>query len=102
VSPRYTSSDNPHSESNLKALKYRPEFAERLDDIEHAHCSQFFDWYNQDRQFGRELTTPATAIAAGRGSYTPPAPVSSTPPTSGIRRGSHTPRAHPARLPMPA
>ena len=40
----YTSSDNPYSESNFKTLKYRPEFPERFDDIEHAraHCRQFF------------------------------------------------------------
>ena len=36
----YTSSDNPYSESNFKTLKYRPEFPDRFDDIEHAraHC----------------------------------------------------------------
>ena len=40
----YTSSDNPYSESNFKTLKYRPEFPDRFDDIEHAraHCRQFF------------------------------------------------------------
>jgi putative transposase len=43
----YTSSDNPYSEANFKTLKYRPEFPERFDDIEHArtHCRAFFDWY---------------------------------------------------------
>jgi putative transposase len=43
----YTSSDNPYSESNFKTLKYRPEFPERFDDIEHAraHCRQFFHWF---------------------------------------------------------
>ncbi len=34
----YTSSDNPYSESNFKTLKYRPEFPERFDDIEHARA----------------------------------------------------------------
>jgi putative transposase len=59
----YTSSDNPYSESNFKTLKYRPEFPERFDDIEHAraHCRRFFDWYNhQHRHSGIGLMTPAT------------------------------------------
>jgi putative transposase len=58
----YTSSDNPYSESNFKTLKYRPEFPERFDDIEHArtHCRWFFDWYNhQHRHSGIGLMTPA-------------------------------------------
>jgi putative transposase len=58
----YTSSDNPYSESNFKTLKYRPEFPERFDDIEHAraHCRQFFHWYNHEhRHSGIGLMTPA-------------------------------------------
>ena len=58
----YTSSDNPYSESNFKTLKYRPEFPERFDEIEHAraHCREFFDWYNQaHRHSGIGLMTPA-------------------------------------------
>jgi putative transposase len=44
----YTSSDNPYSEAHFKTLKYRPEFPDRFDSIEHAreHCRRFFDWYN--------------------------------------------------------
>ncbi len=64
----YTSSDNPYSESNFKTLKYRPEFPERFDDIEHArtHCRWFFDWYNhQHRHSGIGLMTP-TAVHYGR------------------------------------
>jgi putative transposase len=58
----YTSTDNPYSESNFKTLKYRPEFPERFNDIEHAraHCRQFFHWYNhQHRHSGIGLMTPA-------------------------------------------
>ena len=58
----YTSSDNPYSESNFKTLKYRPEFPERFDDIEHAraHCRAFFHWYNHaHRHSGIGLMTPA-------------------------------------------
>ena len=66
----YTSSDNPYSESNFKTLKYRPEFPERFDDIEHAraHCRQFFRSYNHDhRHSGIGLMTPA-AVHFGRAS----------------------------------
>jgi putative transposase len=59
----YTSSDNPYSEAHFKTLKYRPEFPDRFDDIEHArgHCRVFFDWYNhQHRHSGIALMTPAT------------------------------------------
>jgi len=58
----YTSSDNPYSESNFKTLKYRPEFPERFDDIEHArdHCRAFVHWYNQQHHHsGIGLMTPA-------------------------------------------
>ena len=58
----YTSTDNPYSEAHFKTLKYRPEFPERFDDIEHAraHCRAFVDWYNhQHRHSGIGLMTPA-------------------------------------------
>ena len=58
----YTSSDNPYSEAHFKTLKYRPEFPDRFDNIEHAraHCRPFFDWYNhQHRHSGIGLMTPA-------------------------------------------
>ena len=58
----YTSSDNPYSEAGFKTLKYRPEFPERFDDIDHAraHCRAFFDWYNHaHRHSGIGLMTPA-------------------------------------------
>ena len=58
----YTSSDNPYSEANFKTLKYRPEFPDRFNDIEHAraHCRAFFDWYNHaHRHSGIGLMTPA-------------------------------------------
>jgi putative transposase len=64
----YTSTDNPYSEAGFKTLKYRPEFPERFDDIDHAraHCRTFFDWYNhQHRHSGIGLMTPA-AVHYGR------------------------------------
>jgi putative transposase len=58
----YTSTDNPYSEAHFKTLKYRPDFPDRFDDIEHAraHCRVFFDWYNHEhRHSGIGLMTPA-------------------------------------------
>ena len=58
----YTSTDNPYSEAQFKTLKYRPEFPDRFDSIEHARafCRTFFDWYNHaHRHSGIGLMTPA-------------------------------------------
>ena len=47
---------------SFKTLKYRPEFPDRFDTIEHAreHCRAFFDWYNHEhRHSGIGLMTPA-------------------------------------------
>jgi len=58
----YTSSDNPYSESNFKTLKYRPEFPDKFETIDHAraHCRTFVQWYNhQHRHSGIALMTPA-------------------------------------------
>ena len=58
----YTSSDNPYSEAHFKTLKYRPQFPERFDDIEHAraHFRTFVGWYNHaHRHSGIGLMTPA-------------------------------------------
>jgi putative transposase len=58
----YTSTDNPYSEAQFKTLKYRPEFPDRFQSIEHARvfCRSFFDWYNNHhRHSGIGLMTPA-------------------------------------------
>ena len=58
----HVSNDNPFSESNFKTLKYRPDFPERFDSIEHAraHVRDFFGWYNhQHRHGGVGLMAPA-------------------------------------------
>ena len=58
----YTSTDNPYSEAQFKTLKYRPEFPDRFDSIEHARafCRTFFHWYNHThRHSGIGLMTPA-------------------------------------------
>lgn len=56
------SNDNPFSEAQFKTLKYRPEFPERFDGIEHArvHLRRFFGWYNDEhRHSGIGFMTPA-------------------------------------------
>ena len=58
----HVSNDNPYSESQFKTMKYRPEFPDRFDSIEHARrfCRQFIDWYNTvHRHSGIGLLTPA-------------------------------------------
>ena len=58
----HVSDDNPFSESQLKTLKYRPEFPERFASIEHGldFCGKFFHWQNHDHHhWGLGLLTPA-------------------------------------------
>ena len=57
----YTSDDNPFSESQLKTMKYRPDFPERFGSLEDArsHRQAFFAWYNnQHRHSGIGYMTP--------------------------------------------
>lgn len=57
----HTSNDNPYSESQFKTMKYRPDFPDRFDSIEHGrmHCVDFFHWYNEEhRHSGLGLMTP--------------------------------------------
>lgn len=64
------SNDNPFSEAQFKTLKYRPEFPERFDGIEHAraHLRTFFAWYNEQHQHsGIGFMTPA-AVHFGQAS----------------------------------
>jgi len=59
----YTSTDNPYSEAQFKTLKYRPDFPDRFDSIQHTRLFSrpFFDWYNhRHRHSGIGLMTPAT------------------------------------------
>jgi putative transposase len=71
------SNDNPYSESQFKTMKYRPEFPDHFDSIEHARafCRGFFQWYNHEhRHSGIGLLAPsvvyfgqAEAVRAARG-----------------------------------
>lgn len=59
----HVSNDNPFSESAFKTLKYRPDFPEYFESIEHARlfCRYFFDWYNhQHRHSGISMLTPVS------------------------------------------
>jgi putative transposase len=56
------SNDNPFSEAQFKTLKYRPEFPEGFESLEHAraHLRRFFAWYNDEhRHSGIGFMTPA-------------------------------------------
>jgi putative transposase len=58
----HCSNDNPYSESQFRTLKYRPEFPGRFGCYAdaHAHCGQFFSWYNDEhRHSGIGFHTPA-------------------------------------------
>lgn len=62
------SHDNPFSEAYFKTLKYRPDFPERFDSIEHARTflRGFFTWYNEaHRHSGIGFMTP-TAVHFGQ------------------------------------
>jgi putative transposase len=57
----HISNDNPFSEAHFKTLKYRPDFPDHFDSIEHARafCQVFFPWYNvEHRHAGLGLLTP--------------------------------------------
>ncbi|MBI2710062.1 MAG: IS3 family transposase [Actinobacteria bacterium] len=43
------SNDNPFIESHFKTLKYRPDYPDRFDSINHARswCRRFVHWYNE-------------------------------------------------------
>jgi putative transposase len=59
----HVSNDNPYSESQLKTMKYRPDFPERFGCIEDARAwaRPFFQWYNHDHHHSAlGLMTPAT------------------------------------------
>jgi len=63
------SNDNPFSEAQFKTLKYRPDFPERFEGLEHAraHLRKFFAWYNEaHRHSGIGFMTPA-AVHFGQG-----------------------------------
>jgi len=46
----HTSNDNPFSEAQFRTLKYRPDFPDQFDSIQHARtfCQSFFGWYNTE------------------------------------------------------
>jgi putative transposase len=57
----HTSDDNPFSEAQFKTLKYRPNYPDRFDSIDHARqwARTFFSWYNNDHYHsGLNLLTP--------------------------------------------
>lgn len=58
-----TPNDNPFSESQFRAMKYRPSFPDRFAGFDDAHrfCVEFFAWHNgQHRHSGIGFHTPAS------------------------------------------
>jgi putative transposase len=58
----HTANDNPYSEAHFKTAKYRPDYPDRFENIDHAHSwsQAFFKWYNTDhRHTALGLLTPA-------------------------------------------
>jgi len=58
----HVSADNPFSESQVKTLRYRPEFPDRFLRMEHGldFCGKFFHWQNHEHHhWGLGLLTPA-------------------------------------------
>jgi len=58
----YTPNDNPYSEAQFKTMKYRPDYPDRFDSLDHARnwARAFFIWYNHEHHHtGLGLMTPA-------------------------------------------
>lgn len=56
------SNDNPYSEAQFKTMKYRPDYPEFFDSLQHARAwvQSFFHWYNQEHKHSAlHLLTPA-------------------------------------------
>jgi putative transposase len=63
----HVSDDNPFSESQLKTLKYRPDFPDRFAGFDEAlaFCGEFFHWQNHDHHhWGLGLLTPVVVHRA--------------------------------------
>ena len=59
----YTPDDNPFSEAQFKTMKYRPDYPQRFESLEHAHtwARTFFSWYNNHHHhLSLGLLTPAS------------------------------------------
>jgi putative transposase len=58
----YTPNDNPYSEAQFKTMKYRPDYPDRFDSLDHARnwARAFIAWYNHEHHHtGLGLMTPA-------------------------------------------
>ena len=64
----YTPNDNPYSEAQFKTMKYRPNYPDRFDSLDHARswARAFFAWYNHEHHHtGLGLMTP-TVVHQGQ------------------------------------
>ncbi|MFN3326904.1 MAG: integrase core domain-containing protein [Bryobacteraceae bacterium] len=48
----YASDDNPHSETQFRTTKYRPDFPDRFGSVQDSRAfgHRFFPWYNDDHR----------------------------------------------------
>jgi len=64
----YTPDDNPFSEAQFKTMKYRPDYPDRFDSLDHARswARTFFAWYNHEHHHvSLGLMTPAVVHSQG-------------------------------------
>lgn len=63
-----TSNDNPYSEANFKTAKYRPDYPQRFDSIEHARTwmREFVAWYNHTHYHSAIAYLHPADLHAGR------------------------------------
>ena len=101
----HVSDDNAYSESQFKAMKYRPEFPERFGSIEdaRAHCRAFFAWYKDQRcHSGIGYMTPHSVHYRLTEDIRASAMPLSTPHSWSIQTGSRTSGPGCRRCPQPS
>ena len=87
----HVSNDNPYSESQTQALKYRPDFPRRFASIEaaRAHCQVFSPGITRNTAIpGWACTPPPTSTPAAPKPSRPPGRTCSPPPTPPTPNGS--------------
>jgi len=64
----HTSNDNPHSESQFKTMKYRPDYPDRFGSLQDARrwAKDFFRWYNHDHRHSGPGLMPPVVVHTGQ------------------------------------
>jgi putative transposase len=63
-----TSNDNPYSEANFKTAKYRPDYPDRFETLDHARTwmRRFARWYNHEHYHSTIAYLHPADVHAGR------------------------------------